>query len=112
MVRVVLRVPDSHVLKQSVICSKDSVLPRPDLLSVPLHYLREPILQPRIILWEEVKTHVHKTRHCKLTHNGLQLQCDFRLCQVGIDIYDHQEIEPIRLIPDFRSNVLYVRGIS
>ena len=54
MVRGVSRIPDGHVLEQSVICSKDIFRPGPDLLSVLIHAPCASILQPLHALWEEV----------------------------------------------------------
>ena len=107
MVRVVLHVPDGHVLEKSAVYSKDVVHLGPDLSSVLLHYPRAPILQPRLMPWEEVKTHVRQPCRRKLVLNGLCPRCVFRIRQVGIDIPGHQELGPVRLIPDGRSNVLY-----
>ena len=56
MVRVVSRVWDGHVLENDVICSNNVVCLVTDLLSVPLHPTRAPVLQPRLALWEEAKT--------------------------------------------------------
>ena len=102
MVRVVLCVPDEHILKQYAICSKNVVRPGPDLLSVPLHPLSAPVLQPRIAPWEEVYTHIHQTICCEFFYNVFRLQCSFQILQVGIKISGHQGLGPVRTIPDGR----------
>ena len=107
MVRVVSHVPDGHVLKKSAICSKDAVLPVLGISSALLHYPREPILQPRLTPWEEVQTHVHQPRCREIFCNELHQRCSFQLRQVIIDIYGHQDLVPLMLIPDDRSDVLY-----
>ena len=100
MVRVVLRVPDGHVLGKYVICSKNVVRLGPDLLSVPLHTPHAPVLQPLLVPWEEVQTHIHKTSR------RLRLRCSFRLRQVVIEITGHQELGPVRSIPNGRYDSL------
>ena len=40
MVRVVLRVPDGHVLEQYAICYEDIIRPGTDLSSIPMHDTR------------------------------------------------------------------------
>ena len=54
-----------------------------------MNYSHAPILQQQLTPWEEFQTYVHQTRHLELARNGLRLQCDFRIYQVGIDIYNH-----------------------
>ena len=112
MVRVVLRVMDIHVLEQYEIFTNDVVYPGLDLSYVPLYSPRASILQLRLKPWEEVKTHVHQPRRRELVCNGLQPRCAFRLHQVAIEISGHQELAPLRLIPDGRNDVLYDRGVD
>ena len=58
MVRVVSRIPDGHVLEQSVICSNGVIRLVLDLLSTPSHSPRAPILKPCLMPLEEVHAHV------------------------------------------------------
>ena len=88
MVLLVLCVPDSHLLEQSEIFSKDVVRPGLDLLSVLLYSPRVLIIQPRLTPWEEVQTHFQEPLRRELVHNGLRLQCDLCILQVGIEISD------------------------
>ena len=107
MVQVESCVPGGHVLGQSVICSKDVVCPGPDISSVLLNYPRAPIIQPWLTPWEEVKTHVHHPRRRDLVRNGLRPRCSFRLHQVAIEIWGHQELGSVRSIHAGRRNILY-----
>ena len=112
MVQVVSHVPDVHVLEHFAICSKDAVHPGLDLSFVPLYYPRGPILQTWLLPWEEEQIHANQPQRHKIVFNGLNMRCAFRLHQVGIDISGHQELGPIRLIPDSHINVLYGQSIS
>ena len=96
MVQVVSRVPDGHVLEQYAICSKDVIRPGPELSYVLLYPPFAYVIQPHLATREEVQTHVHHTRRHEFVHDGFCLWCNFRLCQVGIEISGHQEINPKR----------------
>ena len=107
MVRVVSRVMDGHVLENFVICSNDVVCLGLGLSSVPLNSPCGPVFQPRLLVWEEVQTYIHQTRHRYFVRNGLRQWCAFQLRQVGIDIASHHDLGPVRSIPDGRSGILY-----
>ena len=112
MVQVVSWVPDDHALEQSGIFSKDVVRPRPDLSSMPPHAPFATILQPRITLWEEVPVHVFYPRCLNLVRYGLALGYAFWLRNICIEVKCHQELGPVRSIPDGSSDILYGRGVS
>ena len=50
--------------------------------------------------------------HCELVRNALRLLFAFRIHQVGIKISGHQDLVPVRSMPDGCSNVLYGKGVS
>ena len=66
---VVLCVPDLHILEQTAECAQDVVSLGAYLLSALVHGPCPDVLQPRLVLWEEVYAHVLQTQFChRLRH--------------------------------------------
>ena len=107
-VRVVSWVLDGHVLEKSEICSEDLICPGLEFSSMPPHAPCAPILKPWLTPWEEVKAHVFYTRHRELVCNELNPCCAFWLPDIIIEVVCHQDISPVRSIPNGRSDILYV----
>ena len=112
IVRAVSWVLDSHVLEQSVICSEDIIRLGPDLSTIPPHAPCAPILQPRFTPWEDVQARVLYPRRCELVCDGFNPCCAFWIREISIEFVGYQDLGPVRLIHDGRSDVLYVWGVS
>ena len=81
-------------------------------MSIPTYAPYAPILQPWIDPWEEVRANVLQPQRRELVRYGFTPWGAFRLHKIGIDVASHQDLRPVRLIPDGRSGVLYGRGVS
>ena len=90
VVCVVPCVLDHYVLEQTTVCAHNVVGKGAHLPAAPVHGPCVAVLQPRLVLWEEVADHVlqYFLRHGR--HNPLVLLPALWRGQVGIEIDDHQ----------------------
>ena len=59
-----------------------------------------------------MQSHVLYPRRRELVRNGLTLWCAFRLRDICIEFSVHQDLSPVRSIPDGCNDVLYGQGVS
>ena len=111
VVRVMPCVPACHVLEQTTVCAQDVVGPGAHLPAAPVHGPRSAVLQPRLVLWEEVSAHVlqYLLRHGRC-NPLIPLPVLWRV-QVSVEIADHQQRGPPGPLADGREDVLYFRGV-
>ena len=109
MIRVVPCVLDRHVLEQKTFCYQDVVGPGAHLLSSAAHIPSPAVLQPQLVLWEEVSTHVLETCRGHGCRNLLVPWSALWHCQVGVEISDHQQSSPPGPLADGHDDTLLSR---
>ena len=111
MVCVVLCIPERHVLEQTTVCAHYVVGPGEHLPSSTANAPHPAVLQPQLLLWEEVSAHVFQPCRCQGCHN-LLVPCPPLWCyQVSVKITGHQQCVPLRPLTGGRDDVLYCRGV-
>ena len=99
---VVPCVPDRYVLEQTTVCAQDVVGPGEHLLAACAA-----VLQPRLVLWEEVADHVLQAFLRQDRSNPPVPLPDLRCSQVSVKIADHQHRAPPGLLANGCNDVLY-----
>ena len=89
MARVLLYVPDCHVLEHTEVCAHGVVSMGLNLPSSTAHAPHPAVVQPRFVLWEEVPGHALKPRRSHDLRNLLVPHPSLWHCQVGVKIADH-----------------------
>ena len=103
---VVPCIPDRHVLEQTTICAHDLVGTGAHLTAPADHVPCTPSPQPRLALWEEMRTHVLQACCGKGRRNHLVTCVSLWNCQSGIEVASNQwlQLRPLwsrrPLVPD------------
>ena len=79
---------DLYVLEQTNVCDQDIIGPGAHIPAAPMHDPCTAVLQPRLLLREEVAAHVLQYLFCHGICNPLVPLPSLWCNQVGVEIYD------------------------
>ena len=91
VVYVMLRVPDRYVLEPTTVCAQDVVGPGANLPDAPVYGPCTAILQPWLVPWEELATHVFQALLRQGYCNPLVPLPALWCGKVGVEISNHHQ---------------------
>ena len=100
-------VPDRYVLEHTTLCAQYVVGMGVHLPDFPLHGPCADVLQPRLVPWEEVASHILHLLLCHSRCNTLVPLLALWYNQVGVEIAGHQQHAPPGPLADGRDDFLY-----
>ena len=98
VVCVVSHVPDRYVLEQMTVCVHDVAGPGAHNLATPADGPYVENLQPRLVTWEELASHVLQVFFFQVHCNPLVLVLALWCGQVGVEISKHEQCTPPRAV--------------
>ena len=111
IVRVVPCIPNRQVIGQMTVYAQDLVGPGAHLLSYVEHAPRLAVLQPRLVSWEEVTSHVFQPLCGQGCLNLLFQRSSLLICQLGVKVSGNQQCAPPGPLADGCNDVLYCRDV-